>query len=443
MSSLAPTSSMSAASISDCIPSFQSTIWKLSAVAFKATQVRRIRGDAHFHSCCVDKSKRPLRLRYGLFACQMLQHPTIDWILKWPIQDAFLSLKAPVSAGLGDKILAVLVAAMYARLTERQLYVDWRDHSYGDGTRNYFWDLFQFVGLPLAEVLPTSDGVYPAAWQGRLPLSLDDIVTSDGFSWNRDGGRTRYSFDQTRLNYDEDVLVMWEMDQFPKVRALYEARFGGWQELTDMQTQAKIFQKHFVVNANVQSRIDTFVTERFATRPVIGVHVRMTDESEACRRNPTLSAFLRAASKVLRISNAASIFLASDNRTVIDRFQSEFGAARILTIDKWLPQAGMRLFNNHDCPDLLQGARDALVDAGLLGRCDWLIASHESSFSRLATMFSTAPLERQFLLFPHVPLAARLRSAVRQCPFTTVVDRLRPYAIATIIGFRPVPDPDN
>ena len=330
----------------------------------------------------------------------------------------YLVVKGSGGAGLGDKIQALIVAAMYSRLTNRLLYIDWKDRTYGDATRNYFLDLFEPVGLQVAQRLPTSGRTAPATWEGRLALSLDDIVVADGFSWNRSGGRARYSFDQTRLDYEEDVLVMWEMDQYPLVRTLYEARFAG--ELshppttTDTQAQAQFFRDNFVVNAGVQSRVDEFIADHFTTRPVVGVHVRLTDESEACRRNPTLPAFLRAAARVLRESHATAIFLASDNRNVIDRFRFEFGADQVLTIDKWLPQAGMHLHKNPQCPDLLQSARDALVDACLLGRCDWLVGSHESAFSRLAAIFSTAPPERQLLLFPRVPLAVRLRSAVRR-----------------------------
>lgn len=326
----------------------------------------------------------------------------------------YIVVKGSGGAGLGDKILALIVAAMYSLLTDRLLYIDWKDRTYGDATRNYFVDLFQTVGLQIAGSVPTAVRTAPNTWAGRLSMSLDDVVVADRFSWNRAGGRARYSFDQTRLDYEEDVLVMWEMDQYPMVRALYEARFPGRAGLTDTQAQAQFFQAHFVVDPSVQSRVNAFMAEHNATRPVIGVHVRLTDESEACRRNPTLSAFLRATSRILRKSHAAAIFLASDNRDVIDRFQSEFGADRILMIDKWLPKAGMHLHKNPQCPDLLQSARDALVDACLLGRCDWLVASHESAFSRLAAILSTAPPARHLLLFPHVPLAVRLRSAVRR-----------------------------
>jgi len=323
-------------------------------------------------------------------------------------------VKGSGGAGLGDKIFALIVAGMYSRLTGRILYVDWRDRTYGDGARNYFPDLFQTVGLQVADSCPTTGTTAPKAWERRLALSLDDVVVADGFSWNRTGGRARYSFNQTRLDYDEEILVMWEMDQFSLVRALYEEKFPAPDLLTDLQAQARFFQAHFIVNANIQSRVDAYMAEHFTKRPVIGVHVRLTDESEANRRNPTLAAFFRAATRILRESQATAIFLATDNRNVIDRFRSEFGAARILTIDKWLPQAGMHLHKNPECPNPLQSARDALVDACLLGRCEWLVGSHASAFSRLAVIFSTSPPERQLLILPHVPLAARLRSAIRR-----------------------------
>ncbi|HEY2251127.1 MAG TPA: nodulation protein NodZ [Planctomycetaceae bacterium] len=326
----------------------------------------------------------------------------------------YLVVKGSGGAGLGDKILALIVAGMYARLTNRLLYIDWKDRTYGDASRNYFHDLFHTVGLPVANSLPTAGRTAPSCWEGRLSLSLDEIVVADGFSWNRAGGRARYSFDQTRLDYEKEILVMWEMDQFPMVRALYEEKFPAPHETTDLQAQAQFFQAHFIVDASIQSRVDAYRAEYFARQRVIGVHVRLTDESEACRRNPTLAAFIRATLRILRKSQADAIFLATDNRTVIDRFRSEFGARRILTIDKWLPQAGVHLHKNPDCPDQLQSARDALIDAYLLGKCDWLVASHQSAFSRLAAICSTAPPERQLLLFPRVPFATRLRSVLRR-----------------------------
>src|SRR5207244_4399220 len=103
-----------------------------------------------------------------------------------------------------------------------------------------------------------------------------------------------------RLDYEEDILVMWDMDQFPAVRTLYEAKFPAPHVLTDLQAQAQFFQAHFIVDASIQSRVDAYMTDHFARRPVIGVHVRLTDESEACRRNPSLSEFVRATSKILR-----------------------------------------------------------------------------------------------------------------------------------------------
>ncbi len=326
----------------------------------------------------------------------------------------YLLLKGSGGAGLGDKILALIVASQYARLTDRLLCIDWRDRAYGDGTRNYFGDLFRAIGLPLADGLPTAGSTWPRAWEGRLAVSLDDVVVADGFSWNRAGGRARYSFDQTRLDYAEDVLVMWEMDQYPLVRALYETRFPESKTCTDTQAQAAFFQAHFAVHASIQARVDEFVNQHFTRGPVIGVHVRLTDESEACRRNPTLAAFVGATSRILQEVPDARIFLASDNRSVMDRFRSEFGAERILALDKWFPAPGMHLHKNPQCPDRLQNARDALVDASLLGRCDWLLGSHESAFSRIAALFSLAPPARQRMLFPQVPLGARLRSAARR-----------------------------
>ena len=49
----------------------------------------------------------------------------------------YLIVKGSSGAGLGDKIRGLVVAILYAKLTNRIIYVDWNDSSYGKGIINY------------------------------------------------------------------------------------------------------------------------------------------------------------------------------------------------------------------------------------------------------------------------------------------------------------------
>ncbi|MFC1740745.1 nodulation protein NodZ [Pseudomonadota bacterium] len=322
-------------------------------------------------------------------------------------------VKGSGGAGLGDKIRAVIVGAMYCQLTGRSLYVDWRDSAYGDERQNYFPDLFKIKKLPALAGLPVSGTVLPHQWSGRLHLSLDEIVQEDNFEWSRAGGIARYSFDQSQLVHPADHLVMWEMDQFDKVRRHYEISHPEVMVLADEELAASVLSQHLQVCDKVQAAVDSFCETNFTQgQPIIGVHVRLSDESEGNRRNPGLAQFIRVVRRALKGAPAARIFLATDNTNVIKSFMTEFGHSNVLFREKWLPAAGHALHGNQECPDKLQNARDALIDAYLLGKCEWLITSISSSFSMLARVVSNAPAKNRKLLFPSTPIISRIKNRV-------------------------------
>jgi hypothetical protein len=336
-----------------------------------------------------------------------------------------LILKGSGGAGLGDKLWAVVVGIMYARLTERVLVVDWRDTTYGDGTKNYFPDLFSLSEIEHILDLPEAGSVIPEAWRGRLQNSLDEVVIGDRFAWSRAGGRARYSFDQSRLNYDEDHLVMWDMDQFPDVKAHFVQRFQEHRELSDEQIQAIVFQRHLKPCEDVVVRASTFQKDHFVSGNMIGVHVRKTQESDANRPNPEVEQFIRETGRLLKAERQRKVFLACDNRAVIELFETRFGSARVYVFPKWMPAAGMHMHMNPECPDQLQSVRDAMVDAMLLGRCDWLISSRSSAFSWLGRMFSAIPEACKTTLSPTIPWQCRLRNFLRSRMPSSLISLLK------------------
>jgi hypothetical protein len=336
-----------------------------------------------------------------------------------------LILKGSGGAGLGDKLWAVVVGIMYARLTDRVLIVDWRDTTYGDGTNNYFPDLFSLSEIEHSLILPDNGSVIPEAWLGRLQKSLDEVVIEDQFPWSRAGGRARYSFDQNRLDYDTEHLVMWEMDQFPDVKAHFVQRFPEYRELSDEQIQASVFQLHLKPCADVVTRESAFQAVHFAPGNMIGVHVRKTQESDANRPNPEVEQFIREAGRLLRADRQRKVFLACDNRAVIELFETRFGPSRVCIFPKWMPAAGIHMHMNRECPDQLQSVRDAMVDAVLLGRCDWLISSRSSAFSWLGRMFSATPDACRTTLSPKIPWPCRLRNFVRSRVPSSLISLLK------------------
>ena len=149
------------------------------------------------------------------------------------------------------------------------------------------------------------------------------------------------------------------------------------------------------------------------TRPVVGVHVRATDESFRVRSAPAVIEYLKAVKKITRQGEAKMIFLATDNRAVQDLFCKKFGADQVLWTEKWLPDPGVALHLANECPDRLQSARDALVDIFLLASADYLVTLANSSFSIIARMFSEVPSEKRITLLGHTPLWRRALGKIK------------------------------
>ena len=323
-----------------------------------------------------------------------------------------LIVKGSGGGGLGDKIWALLVAIMYARVTRRAIYSDWRDTAYGDGTQNYFSSLFRLAGLPVMSDLPAECTVWPAVWQGRLFMTLDEVYRADGTPpWNRSWSIRRYSFD---MHASTTMPTRWScgnMTQVDKIARTFTDHFSEYRGLTAQALLGRLWREHLHLQEPVLGRVRrTIEAARARGQRLLGVHVRMTDESAAVRLAPTLRDYLRSTQRMLSRMPDCRIFLATDNRAVYEPFAVRFGPERIVVTDKWFAAAGEPLHKNPACPDRLRGAQDALLDLYVLADCDGLVSFPGSSFSYLASALSQAAPALRRNVLPRLPLVERYRT---------------------------------
>jgi hypothetical protein len=123
-------------------------------------------------------------------------------------EDKFLLVKG--RAGLGNRILCLLSAILYTRLTGRRLIVDWSDDTYSNDGSNVFTSLFQCPLCSRMDEIPTTDSIRPGIWRGHLHESaLNMIKLYPEASLRYPETWRAFSVDLSRLDYSEDVLVMW------------------------------------------------------------------------------------------------------------------------------------------------------------------------------------------------------------------------------------------
>ena len=330
----------------------------------------------------------------------------------------YLLLKPSISAGIGDQVLALISAVAYARLTNRVLSVDWRGGLYGmPRDENLFDRLFEVSGVEIEAPIPEDRSVCPAAWKGRLEKSFDQVRKEDKFESGRHASINIYSVDVTRLDYDEDVLVMYDFSGFKKmIPDLIENRI-----IKNCKSQTKAIEQIFDRYVHFKEGPSLFLHEnwekissRFLNGRVIGVHVRETQESFDTYGQLKRNRYYNQIDSILeRNSSVKSIFLATDNAEVQAEFKSKYGD-KIFYKEKWFAEVGSPLHQSlDDCPDNWVNLMDAIFDIYALSQCDYLIRREESSFSKLSECIGVFENDKVKILSPEKSMREKI-SLIKQ-----------------------------
>ncbi|MCW5976650.1 MAG: hypothetical protein KIT09_01165 [Bryobacteraceae bacterium] len=284
-------------------------------------------------------------------------------------------------SGLGNRMESVLTGLLYARLAGRRLLVDWTDRYYSGDGANSFFRFFQCPSASPADVIPVTDSVRPAVWRGCLTDSvavLRDRYRSRPELWQSS------SVDIQRLDYEEDVLVMWLYSHGMKLlRPHFTGSFAGLAPLTNREILRQLIGRDLMLHPSLVERVNR-LAPRLRAGPAVGVHVRYSDHQAR------LWAILRKLNSLLRKDPRLQVFLATDNLEIERMFEKNYPGA--ITAPHWYPPAaGLPIHTSPTRPDPVEIGCEALIDLYLLARCQFLIIDSSSSFSCIATLLTDAP----------------------------------------------------
>lgn len=288
-----------------------------------------------------------------------------------------LVLKATGGGGLGDCVKSVLTAAHYAKLSNRALYVDWSGGIYADKGQDPFYQFFKLVGVELLKKLPDSNDVHPPSWQRRLTRSLHDVYVEDGWkSWNRSQIIQFYSFDLARLDYPNEVLVMWDFDQLAKLT-----------ESSSIEVLRGLRKKYLRLSP---SMFDQFKAVKDEIGTVgLAVHIRATNEFQQSKIGLSVSRYFLVVDSVLReTKDRLPIFLSTDNKNVEVEFCNRYPST--VVNNKWFAGAGEPLHLAPNRKDKLATLRSAMLDVLMLSNGQVILITPRSSFSELALIFAAS-----------------------------------------------------
>ena len=321
------------------------------------------------------------------------------------------SILKGLCGGLGDKIIALVVAILYSKLTDRILYVDWGDYSYGTENVNYFPFLFELSGVKCTNEMPKVESVWPAAWRGRLNRSIREITSEDNYAWQTGYMLfdARYVTDISKLDYDEQAVVLIGFKQMMKIAAYLTGTFEEWCHGNIDLMVGDVLKRNIKPKAEIFEKIKKFQFEHFSGKFIIGIHVRCTEESNSARTIPPVSHYINVVKKTLRLYPEAALFLSTDNIAVETKFKQIFGEGKILKTEKWLPKAGESVHKNELNPSGLVSIQQALIDIYLLSKCDYLIHTSNSSFSKIANyLFSGNQKNKAMIMSVYGGLVSKL-----------------------------------
>ena len=296
-----------------------------------------------------------------------------------------LLIKSSGAAGLGDRLQALLSGLHYAHISGRSVYVCWDDGLYGAVGENIFFHFFTIQGLSTdvnSLVRYPPEEVFPVLWQDKLNQTFNQVYADSCKElWNRAWALQNLSFDLSRFDYREKILVMWDSDQFVNSWSSADPaiRYGNSPEEA-LHITAK---NHLQIVPELQSALEKFKDTHFQRR-MIGVHVRRTYEQGGSTRHVPNYRYFKIIDRLLK--KDTGIFLATDNKAVEDRFRKRY--PDLVTTEKWLPdKPGEAVhFARNEAMDKHAILREAITDLYLLASCDFLVYPGASSFSRLASI---------------------------------------------------------
>jgi hypothetical protein len=283
-------------------------------------------------------------------------------------------------AGLGNRMLAALTGILYAKLSGRRLIIDWSDRTYSVDGSNAFHTFFMCPLCDTSDDIPITDSVMPEVWRGRLR----EFATNMRKPYkNIREFEKKTSINLAKIDYTEDVLVMWTYNQkIDLLRDHFKGEFKEMKQMSNAVILRKLLREDLILQPLIRNRVNEFKHERFSKKTV-GVHVRYSDH------RVNIWSIIRKLNSLLRLVPGLQIFLATDNVQIKRMFEENFHG--VISTPHWYPEPGSRLHDNRRCPEPQESGIEALVDLYLLAECDYLIIDSSSTFSELANLLSAAP----------------------------------------------------
>lgn len=194
------------------------------------------------------------------------------------------------------------------------------------------------------------------------------------------------SFGPNWWTYYFEPICLGKSENEKKVYTTRSQHSQAWEQrkLLSREVAAQLVKKHIHIKPHIQKKIDAFVAEFFLNKYVIGIHYRGTDKYKEAPRIEYETVFEEIDNHIPQ-GETYALFIATDEADFLEMAQKRYGDCVISIEAHRATNNGLGVhFANKN--NYIVG-EEALMDAGLLSRCDLLIRT-SSSLSLWSTYFN-------------------------------------------------------
>jgi len=289
-------------------------------------------------------------------------------------------------AGLGNRLCTIASAIDYSIVTNRKLYVDWRDGMYGPKGENVFYSYFKINANNITDNISeyvNEENTYPKnydfspsyisehyeAYLGKTKNRLFRIphITPASPEWVDKNNKCIEFLRGENVSYFRKENVVVYSDYCPSFRK---------------KNMSKIrIKQDFVEN------IDRFIEQNTLDGNYIAAHIRATDKTY----DTSIKSLYTLIDKSVSRSSDVRIFLATDSGYVQKMFEHRY-SNQMFSYPKKMPSAeewkkGIHHWNRimNDDEEKIKQFEAALADMLILTKARLLFYQKNSSFSRVVT----------------------------------------------------------
>jgi hypothetical protein len=276
---------------------------------------------------------------------------------------------------------------LYAELTGRIPIVYWKERSlYYENTKSNYDDAlnnaFEYYFKPVSnytvnDIVKQNYSYFPTEWS-------NDNIMSDSVASSTKPLPNTIDFPES----DSDVLVSSSFRRMEDLQKIIPKE-NQLSRLTKEEIWHHYYRKYIFLKEEIKAKINDFYAQRLRGNNILGLHIRKTDKRSE-QAIPHDSRFIKAVNSYLSAHAEGKIFLATDCRKTLEKFEKRYGDKLIYT-DAIRGTGSMGIHFENDNKRLK--GEQILQDVYILSKCNYFIGSLSTNIAYLVLYMLRDPSE--------------------------------------------------